>query len=48
MVIRRTAITEYDFAALPKWLQGQFTLGMAQGETDPDAPDFGLRGIRFQ
>jgi hypothetical protein len=41
-------MTEYDFAALPKWLQGQFTLGMAQGETDPDAPDFGLRGIRFQ
>lgn len=41
-------MTDYDFAALPEWLQGQFTVDVANGETDPDAPDFGLRGVRFQ
>jgi Flp pilus assembly protein TadG len=41
-------MTDYDFASLPQWLQGQFTLGVTRGETDPDAPDYGLRGIRFQ
>jgi len=41
-------MTDYDFSSLPKWLQGQFTFGVVRGETDPDAPDYGLRGIRFQ
>lgn len=40
-------MTDYDFATLPKWLQGEFTLDVVRGVTDPTASDFGLRGIRF-
>lgn len=38
----------YDFTSLPKWIQGEFTLSVASGETDPNAEDYGLRGIRFK
>lgn len=44
----RFTMTDYDFADLPAWLQGQFTFDVTRGETNPDAPDYGLRGIRFQ
>lgn len=38
----------YDFSSLPKSIQGEFTVAVAQGETDPDAKDYGLRSIRFK
>lgn len=41
-------MTEYDFSALPKWIQGQFNLSITRGATDPNADDYGLRGIRFK
>ena len=44
----KLTMTEYDFAALPPWLQGEFNISLAQGETDPDAEDHGLRGIRLK
>jgi Flp pilus assembly protein TadG len=40
-------MSEYDFTSLPEWLQGEFNLGTVRGVTDPDAPDYGLRGLRF-
>ncbi len=40
-------LADYDFEALPTWLQGQFTPGVVRGSTDPSGPDYGLRGIRF-
>ncbi|MBX3014642.1 MAG: choice-of-anchor A family protein [Caldilineaceae bacterium] len=41
-------MTEYDLAAMPKWIKGQFDLSVARGVTDPTADDYGLRGIRFK
>ena len=41
-------MTAYDFSALPTWIQGEFRPAVAQGETDPDAKDYGLRSIRFK
>lgn len=41
-------MTDYDFSSLPKWVQGEFNLSVTGGETDPNAEDFGLRGIRFK
>ena len=38
----------YDFTSLPKWIQGEFTLSVDRGETDPNAKDYGLRSIRFK
>lgn len=41
-------LTDYDLAALPPWLQGQFSPATVRGLTDPAAPDYGLRDIRFK
>jgi choice-of-anchor A domain-containing protein len=38
----------YDFATLPQSIQGEFTVSVARGETDPAAKDYGLRSIRFK
>ena len=38
----------YDFTSLPKWIQGEFTLSVDRGESDPNAEDYGLRSIRFK
>ena len=41
-------LTDYDLAALPPWLQGQFSPALVRGLTDPNAPDYGLRDLRFK
>jgi len=41
-------LTDFDLAALPPWLQGRFSPALVRGLTDPDAPDYGLRDIRFK
>lgn len=41
-------LTDYDFAALPPWLQGQFNPALVRALTDPNAPDYGLRDLRFK
>lgn len=41
-------MTDYDFSSLPKWIQGEFNLSVVRGETDPEAEDYGMRGIRFK
>jgi len=43
-------LREYDFDALPTWLQGEFTPGVVRGvtSTEPEYGDYGLRGIRFR
>ncbi|MFZ4663603.1 MAG: choice-of-anchor A family protein, partial [Caldilineaceae bacterium] len=39
---------DYEFGDLPAWIQGEFRLGIDRGETDPDAEDYGLRGVRLK
>ena len=41
-------LTDYEFAALPPWLQGQFNPTLVRGLTDPNAPDYGVRDLRFK
>jgi len=41
-------MSEYDFSTLPAWLSGQFTVGLAFGETSTEAVDFGVRGLYFR
>lgn len=41
-------LTDYDLAALPPWLQGKFNPALVRGLTDPNAPDYGLRDLRFK
>lgn len=41
-------MTDYEFGDLPAWIQGEFRLAIDSGETDPDAEDHGLRGIRLK
>lgn len=41
-------MSDYDFSTVPAWLSGQFTVGLAFGETSTEYVDFGLRGLYFR
>jgi hypothetical protein len=41
-------MTDYEFGALPAWIQGEFRLSVDRGQTDRDAEDYGLRGVRLK
>lgn len=41
-------MSDYDFSTVPAWLSGQFTVGLAFGETSTETVDFGLRGLYFR